>query len=47
MDQHLEVDTIFTSLTTPHQTLILTQTLITITVRFLVTVMDPPSSIHS
>ena len=47
MDQPLEEDTIFTSLTTLHRTLDLTHTLETPTAHHLATVMDPPSPSHS
>ena len=47
MDQHLDMDTIFTLLTSLHQTLIPTQALDTPTAHHLATVLDPPSLSHS
>ena len=47
MDQHLEMDTIFTFTTTLHQTPTHTQSLDTPTARHLATAMDPPSHLHS
>ena len=47
MDQHLEMDGIFTLPTTLHPTPIHTQTLDTATARHLATALNPPSHDHS
>ena len=47
MDQHLEMDTIFTLPATPHQAPTLTQTLDGAIAHHLATAMDPPSHTHS
>jgi len=47
MDQHLEMDTIFTLPATLHQAPAHTQTLVAATARHLATAMDPPSHNHS
>ena len=47
MDPHLVEDTLFTFLTTPHPTQILTQTLDTPTAHQLATVFTAPSPDHS